>query len=63
MLKTFAQSIVQDLVTAGSGILATHGYLAANQEQQFIGAAFFLIMLVVNGVMQHTQSNGANNAK
>lgn len=63
MLKAFAQSIVQDLVTAGAGLLTAHGWLAANQDQQFIGSAFFIVMLIVNAVLQHSQSNGGNNAK
>ena len=53
LLKNFLPRIVQDLVTSAAAILAAHGYIAASQEQAFIGSAFFLVMLAIN-YMLHT---------
>lgn len=48
ILKAFAPRAVQDIITAIAGVLVSHGVVTADQEQSFIGAAFFLAMLVVN---------------
>jgi hypothetical protein len=59
MLKSIAQSVIQDAATAGAGWLAAHGYLQGNQEQAFIGSIVFLAMLGVNAYLQHTQTKAA----
>lgn len=61
LLKSFAQSTVQDVVTAAAGWLAVHGWLTpGQQEQAWIGSGCFLLMWAFNGYMQHTQTKGTN---
>lgn len=48
LLKSFLPRVVQDILTSAAAILASHGVIAADQEQQFIGATFFLAMLIIN---------------
>lgn len=70
MLDTFLNAVlprlVQDVLTSLAAVLMGHGFLAADgsQTQGFIGAGFFLVMLVVNYfVMQsHKQTIAANGA-
>jgi hypothetical protein len=60
LLKSLLPRIVQDVITSAAAILATHGYLAADQQQGFIGSAFFLIMLAVNYFLsQNRKANAA----
>lgn len=49
MFNTFVQSIARDLAVTGAGYLVTHGFITADQEQGFVGAAFFMLMLAWNG--------------
>lgn len=51
LLKSLAPRIAQDLITSGAALLVAHGYITSNQQQDFIGAAFFLIMLVINSFL------------
>lgn len=51
ILTSLAPRIVQDLITSAAAVLTAHGYLIADDQQKFIGAAFFLVMLVVNYVL------------
>lgn len=59
LLKSLAPRIIQDVVTTGAGYLAAHGYLAADQQQAFIGSIFFLVMLVVNGGLHFSRQNAS----
>lgn len=56
MLKSVAQSLIQDAATVASAWLAAHGFLMSNQEQAFIGSVVFLGMLAFNAVLQHKQT-------
>lgn len=56
--KSVAQSVIQDLATAGAAWLGLHGFLGAGDTQGFIGSVCFLGMLAVNAYLQHTQTKG-----
>jgi hypothetical protein len=64
MLKTIFTSLLprllQDLLVSAAALLTAHGYLDASDQQKFIGAAFFLSMLIINYV-QHLK-HGSNAA-
>lgn len=44
-LKDFAGGIVRHLLTGAGGYLATHGYLAADDQNALIGSGLFLFGL------------------
>lgn len=48
--------IAQDLITTLAGILISHGIMTSSQEQSFIGAAFFLVMLAINAVLHKVRA-------
>ena len=50
IITSMLPRIVQDLITSAAAILTAHGFLAADgsQTQGFIGAGFFLVMLIIN---------------
>ncbi len=50
-LKVVVPRALQDALTAFAAYLASVGNLTQSQEVSFIGAAFFLIMLVINAVV------------
>lgn len=57
ILKAIAPRIVQDLITASATYLTAHGIITGSQTQDFIGAAFFLGMLIVNSVFHLNDAN------
>lgn len=61
-IKTLAPRLVQDLVTALAGYLAAHGYITADQTQSLIGAAFFIVMLIVNRIIGDNRKEKAAQA-
>lgn len=63
ILKNFAPRAVQDLITAFAALLAAHGYITPGaQEQQFIGAAFFIVMMIVNYLIGQSRKADAAHA-
>lgn len=56
--------ILQDVITSAAALLTAHGFLAADgsQTQGFIGAAFFLAMLIINYVLHLAHGSDAANA-
>lgn len=58
-LTSFLPRAVQDLLTTLAGILVAHGYVTADQSQSFIGATFFLVMLVINYFIAKYRKNKA----
>lgn len=66
-LNSITARIVQDLATSGASWLALHGFLTNDQKSGFIGAVFFLLMLLINTILHATraadnQVKGANQA-
>ena len=61
-LKVFLPRAVQDILTGLASILAAHGYINSSQEEQFIGAGFFLVMLVVNYFIAQSRKAAAATA-
>lgn len=59
ILKSLAPRIVQDLITSLAVFLASQGWITNAQQEEFIGAAFFLVMLVVNAAL-HLNRQMAN---
>jgi hypothetical protein len=60
ILKTLLQRGIQAAVVAIAGWLASAGYLHNDQQQSFIGAAFFLAAWAVDTfVIQKQKSNAA----
>ena len=63
ILKSFAPRAVQDLITTAAALLAAHGYITPGaQEQRFIGASFFLVMLIVNYIIGQNRKADAAHA-
>lgn len=60
LLTSLLPRIVQDLITSSAALLTAHGFLAADDQQKYIGAAFFLVMLAINYVLH--LSHGADAA-
>lgn len=58
-LKSFLPRAVQDIVTAGVGYLAAHGYVTADQTQSLIGSVFFIVMLIVNRLIANQRKTDA----
>ena len=46
MDSTFIWGIIRHLLTALAGVLATSGYLSADQVSQAVGAIMFIAMLI-----------------
>jgi len=59
LIKSAIPRVVQDAVTAFAAYLATHGYITGDQTTGFIGSAFFLVMLLVNLIINQIRKHNA----
>jgi hypothetical protein len=59
MLKTMAQSVLQDGATVAAGYFAAHGLIRTEDEQSLIGSLVFIGMLVLNFVLRHNAAKKA----
>lgn len=56
-LNSVITRIVQDVLTSLAAYLTASGFLTpGSQEQGFIGASFFLVMLVINIVLHKARA-------
>lgn len=58
----FIARVVQDLATSVAAYLAANGFITHDQETGFVGATFFLAMVVVNYIAHRKRQDVAYNA-
>lgn len=62
LLTSFMPRVLQDVITSAAALLTAHGFMTADQQQGFIGAAFFLAMLIINYIMHLSHGKDAASA-